>query len=63
MDLLPTVITNSFKIQNQIFERHFHFFLLYDYEIYSFLEPSATFVMTKGVQNKFIHFMQMLTSK
>ena len=37
MDLLPTVITNSFKIQNQTFEQHFHFFWLYDHEIYSFL--------------------------
>ena len=26
MDLLPTVITNSFQIQNQTFEKHFHFF-------------------------------------
>ena len=25
MDLLPIVITNSFKIQNQTFEKHFHF--------------------------------------
>ena len=63
MDLLPIVITNSFKIQNQIFERHFHFFWLYDHKIYSFLEPSAKFVMIKGIQNKFIHFMQILTSK
>ena len=30
MDLLPTLITNSFKIQNQTFEQYFHFhFLLY----------------------------------
>ena len=48
MDLLPTVITNSFKIQNQTFEQHFHFLLwLYDHEIYSFLETSARFIMTK----------------
>ena len=26
MDLLPTVITNSFQIQNQTFEKHFHFY-------------------------------------
>ena len=25
MNLLPTIITNSFKIQNQTFEKHFHF--------------------------------------
>ena len=62
IDLLPIVITNSFKIQNQTFEKHFHFFWLYDHEIYSFLK-SAKFVMTRGIQDKFIHFMQMLTSK
>ena len=28
MDILPTVITNSFKIQIQTFEQHFHFFAL-----------------------------------
>ena len=28
MHLLPTVITNSFKIQNQTFEKHFHFCVL-----------------------------------
>ena len=27
MDLLPTVITNYFKLQNQTFEQHFHFLL------------------------------------
>ena len=53
MNLLLTVITNSFKIQNQTFEKHsfffIHFFLrqLYDYEIYSFLETSARLIMTK----------------
>ena len=52
MDLLPTVITNSFQIQNQTFEKHFHFHRffqwLYDHEIYSFLETSARFLMTKA---------------
>ena len=49
MDLLLTVITNSFKIQNQTFEKYFHFFLrwLYNNEIYSFLETSARFIMIK----------------
>ena len=49
MDLLPTVITNSFEIQNQTFEKHFHFSLhwLYDHEIYYFLETSARFIMKK----------------
>ena len=37
MDLLAIVITNSFRIQNQTFEQHFHFLLwLYDHEIYLF---------------------------
>ena len=48
MNLLPTVITNSFKIQNQTFEKHFHFLCwLYDREIYSFLEKSTRFIMKK----------------
>ena len=64
MDLLPTIITNSFKIQNQTFEQHFHFLLwLYDYEIYSFLETSTRFRMTKCLKHKSIYFMHMLTLK
>ena len=41
------------------------FFLhwLFDHEIIPLLEVSAKFITTKGVQNKSIHFMQMLTSK
>ena len=57
MDLLPTVITNSFKIQNQTFEKHFHFpsfFWPYDHEIYSFLETSARFLMKK-VSETLVH--------
>ena len=57
MDLLPTVIINSFKIQNQTFERHFHFFSwLYDHEIYSFLETSARFIMTKVSETQVYSF-------
>ena len=38
MDLLPTVITNSFQIQNQTFEKHFHFFsmTLWSWNIFLF---------------------------
>ena len=36
---------------------------LWSWHLFSFLEMSTKFIMTKGVQNKFIHFMQMLTSK
>ena len=47
IDLLPTVITNSFKIKH--LKNIFIFFLrwFYDHEIYSFLETSARFIMTK----------------
>ena len=47
MDLLQPVITNSFKI---------HFFLLYDHEIYFFLETSARFIMKKVSETQFHSF-------
>ena len=53
MDLLPTIITNSFQIQNQTFEKHFHFlYWLYDHFIPFFLEVSAKIHNDKSVQNK-----------
>ena len=33
------------------------------WHLFPFLEMSTKFVMTKSIQNKFIHFMQMLTLK
>ena len=36
---------------------------LWSWNLFPFLKISAKFIMTKGVQNKSIHFMQMLTSK
>ena len=36
---------------------------LWSWHLFPFLEISTKFIMTKGIQNKFIHFMRMLTSK
>ena len=50
MNLLPTVITNSFQIQNQTFEKHFHFHFFANFMIMKFipfLETLARFIMTK----------------
>ena len=64
---LPTMTTNSFE--NPINKNLRTFFIiffaltLWSWHLFSFLEMSTKFIMTKGVQNKFIHFMQMLTSK
>ena len=58
MDLLPTVMTNSFKIQNQTFEQHFYFLFFFcsDFMIMKFipffLEVSAKILNDKSIQNK-----------
>ena len=66
MNLLLTVITNSFQIQNQTFEKHFHFHFfsttLWSWNLFLF-RNIIKIPNDKGIQNKFIHFMQMLTSK
>ena len=46
-----------------IFFLSFFSLTLWSRHLFPFLEMSTKFIMTKGVQNKFIHFMQMLTSK
>ena len=67
MDSFLTMVTNSFE--NPVIKawKHFfyHFFALtlWSWHLFPFLEISTKFIMTKGVQNKFIHFMQMFTSK
>ena len=66
--LLPTLITNSFEnlfknLETFLFIIFIIFLTLWSWNLFPSLEISAKFVMTKGVQNKFIHFMQMLTSK
>ena len=63
---LPTMTTNSFE--NPITKNlkiFFHFFALTlrSWHLFPFFEISAKFIMTKGVQNKFIYFMQMMASK
>ena len=66
MDSLLPMITNSFKNSIiQKLENIFSFFVLtlWSWNLFSFLEISAKFIMTKGVQNKSIHFTQMLPSK
>ena len=64
MNLLLTVITNSFQIQNQTFEKHFSFFsmTLWSWNLFLFRNISKI-PNDKSIQNKFIHFMQILTSK
>ena len=47
----------------ETFFYHFFALTLWSWHLFSFSKKSAKFIMTKGVQNKFKHFMQMLTSK
>ena len=59
-------ITNSNPQFFQLFEKYFHFHFLrwlYGHDIYSFLETSARFRMTKCLKHKSIYFMHMLTLK
>ena len=64
---LPTMTTNFFEnpITKNLETFFYHFFALtlWSWHLFPFFEISAKFIMTKDVQNKFIHFMQMLTSK
>ena len=62
---LPTVITNSFKILviqkfENIFNHIFSFFFALGFIL--FLGATTKFMMTKGAQKKYIHFIHMLTS-
>ena len=64
---LPIMTTNFSRILLPKTWKHFFlsFFALtlQSRHLFSFFEISAKFIMIKNVQNKFIHFMQMLTSK
>ena len=66
---LPIMTTNSFEnpiTKNlEIFFYHFCFFALtlWSQNLFPFLKMSTKFIMTKSIQNKFIHFMQMSISK
>ena len=67
LDSLLTIVTNSFEnsiIKNlETFFHHFFALTLWSWNLFPFLEISTKFLMTKGIQNKFIHFVQMLVSK
>ena len=54
MDLLPIVIANSFKIQNQTFGKHFHFLALtlWSWNLSFFLGSISKIHNDKSVQNE-----------